>query len=286
MSFIQQRRSRYEGFGTRELVVAGGGPPIVLLHGFGDSADTWRQVLHLMHRAGRSAVAVDLPGFGAADPLAAGDVLPQLDAFAADLIRRHGRVNHVVVSGNSLGAALAARAARNQDLPIAAVLPLGVAGVTWNRLTSSVSTLAAVSRSMSAIPAPKSIHQGALRRVLSRLLYGARSAVDPQFIAQFAERIPDPKAARRLLGLGTQVIAELDQTGDHAGIEIPMTVIHGARDRLVPVSASSILHDANPGSRLVVLAHAGHCPQLDAADIVVRHALQLASTSTHTKEIS
>ena len=64
--------------------------PIVLFHGYADSADTWRQSLALIARAGRRAVAVDLPGFGAADRLAPGPVLPQLDAFGHAVLRYAG----------------------------------------------------------------------------------------------------------------------------------------------------------------------------------------------------
>jgi pimeloyl-ACP methyl ester carboxylesterase len=61
---IVERRSTYAGFQTRELVVTGRGPTVLLLHGFGDSADTWRPVLTLLAEAGQAAIAVDLPGFG------------------------------------------------------------------------------------------------------------------------------------------------------------------------------------------------------------------------------
>jgi len=110
MSFIEERRAVYAGFGTRELAVAGNGPTILLVHGFGDAADGWRLVLDLLQDAGQAAVAVDLPGFGQADPLDEGELLPQLDAFVAAAIRAYGGTEGVVVVGNSLGGAAAARA--------------------------------------------------------------------------------------------------------------------------------------------------------------------------------
>jgi pimeloyl-ACP methyl ester carboxylesterase len=38
---ITETRARYDGVSTRVLSVAGGGTPIVLLHGFADSVETW-----------------------------------------------------------------------------------------------------------------------------------------------------------------------------------------------------------------------------------------------------
>src|SRR6476646_9214123 len=75
------------GFSTRALELEGEGAPIVLFHGYGDSADTWRLVLDRLARADRRAIALDLPGFGTADPLRPGEpILPQYDAFAAAAI--------------------------------------------------------------------------------------------------------------------------------------------------------------------------------------------------------
>jgi pimeloyl-ACP methyl ester carboxylesterase len=287
-SFIEERRAVYAGFGTRELAVAGNGPTILLVHGFGDAADGWRLVLDLLQDAGQAAVAVDLPGFGQADPLDDGALLPQLDAFLADVIRHYGRAQGVVVVGNSLGAAGAVRAVRDHGLPIAAVMTLGVAGVRWKPLTASINVIAVVLRVVATVPVPipGRPHQIVLRRTLSPLLYGERSAVDPRVVASIAGGIADVKTTHRLVQLGAMFKAELDRTHEYGGIGVPMTVVHGARDRLVPVSASRVLHEANPGSRLVVLRRAGHCPQLDAADVVAHHARELAVNCTANKEIS
>jgi pimeloyl-ACP methyl ester carboxylesterase len=46
------------GVHTRRLSVPGSGVPIALLHGFADSADTWRGVLTAFQAAGRAAFAV------------------------------------------------------------------------------------------------------------------------------------------------------------------------------------------------------------------------------------
>jgi pimeloyl-ACP methyl ester carboxylesterase len=285
-SFIVERQAVHAGTKTRELVVAGSGPTVLLLHGFGDSADTWRPVLNLLHRAGQSAVAVDLPRFGHTDLLADGELLPRLDAFVAEAVRTSAGTTGVVVVGNSLGAAAAARAARNTDLPVAAVLALGIAGITWRPLTASVNALVTGLRMASAMPVPRAVHRRVLRWSLSRLLYGERTAVDPAFVARFADDYPTAAAARRLVRLGATFKAELDRSRRHGGIVVPMTVIHGARDRLVPISASCILHEANPGSLLVVLDSAGHCPQLDATAAVAQHIRQLAVAATAQKEIS
>jgi pimeloyl-ACP methyl ester carboxylesterase len=281
-----EQRSTHAGFQTRELVVTGRGPTVLLLHGFGDSADTWRPVLTLLGEAGQSAIAVDLPGFGRADPLADGELVPQLDAFVAAAVQASAGTTGVVLVGNSLGAAVAARAARNKDLPVVAVMTLGVAGIAWKGPTASIGLLAVVLRIVSAIPVPGPVHRTLLRWSLARLLYGDRSAIAPEVVARFADNYTDASSTHRLVRLGVTFKTELDRTRDHGGIRRPMTVLHGARDLLVPVSASRVLHEANPGSRLVVLRSAGHCPQLDAATVVAQHAHRLAVSASAEKDIS
>ncbi|EJZ06597.1 alpha/beta hydrolase fold protein, partial [Mycolicibacterium fortuitum subsp. fortuitum DSM 46621 = ATCC 6841 = JCM 6387] len=116
---ITESRAGFGGVGTRVLSVPGSGTPVVLLHGYADSADTWRGVLTRLEALGRRTLAVDLPGFGQADPRGTGPLLPQFDGFADALLTETGPA---VLVGNSLGAATALRAAaRNPDLAAAVV---------------------------------------------------------------------------------------------------------------------------------------------------------------------
>src|SRR5437763_2518935 len=106
-----EHRLELGGFETRALELEGTGPPLVFLHGFSDSADTWRLVLDRLARRGQRALALDLPGFAAAAPLdGSRGVLEQLDAFTEGALRHAGAGAGVV--GNSLGGVCALRAAQ------------------------------------------------------------------------------------------------------------------------------------------------------------------------------
>ena len=84
MQPLFEHRLYLAGYHTRALELEGDGPPLLLLHGYSDSADTWRILLDRLARAGRRAVAVDLPGFGTCDVLNDHEpVLAQHRRFAA-----------------------------------------------------------------------------------------------------------------------------------------------------------------------------------------------------------
>src|SRR3954469_855637 len=101
-----EHRMAVAGFGHRVLELEGNGPPLVLFHGWADSADTWRRLLAELGRRDRRAIAVDLPGFGTADRLQdERSVMEQLDEFAREVAEYAREAGAPVVAGNSLGGA-------------------------------------------------------------------------------------------------------------------------------------------------------------------------------------
>src|SRR3954462_4452805 len=113
-----EHRLTLAGFETRALELEGKGPPLVLLHGFSDSADTWRLVLDRLGRVEQRALALDLPGFATAAPLGRSrGVLAQLRACPRGAIEQGSDGEAVVVAGNSLGGVCALRAAQRDHLP-------------------------------------------------------------------------------------------------------------------------------------------------------------------------
>lgn len=76
------------------VTLAGEGPPLLLLHGFPDSARVWRHQIPALARAGYRVVAPDLHGFGqSAAPMArdayraqriVGDLLAMLDGLGVE----------------------------------------------------------------------------------------------------------------------------------------------------------------------------------------------------------
>ncbi|MGB5795266.1 MAG: alpha/beta hydrolase [Mycolicibacter algericus] len=272
---ITESRACHGGVGTRVLAVAGGGTPVILLHGYGDSADTWRPVLAGLAAAGRRGCAVDLPGFGQADKRTAGPMVPQFDAFVDALLTDTGPA---VLVGNSLGAATAVRAA-SRSCHVRSLVALNDPLNARHWLAQLARRRALPSRLWSGLgraPIPSPMLRRATRLVMPKLLYGPGVEPDPLVIAYWCGTAAPISAVANLGRYAFQYA--LETAGGHRDLQVecPAVIVHGARDRIIPVQASRVLHRQIPGSELVVLPRSGHCPQLDNPAEVARIILRLS----------
>lgn len=268
------------GVSTRILEIPGEGPTIVLLHGFSDSADTWRPVLAELARIGRRAVAVDLPGCGYADPLAR-PALPHLDAFVDEMLRRYAPAGAVVV-GNSLGGLLALRAATRDIDAVRAVVGIGPAGLRYGwRLIAITRLLLAIDpglRVLDRLPVPNSVVRRGAERLHSRVIFPARGR--SEHARRYGAHI---RSMRDVSRLRQDLLAlSRDSDADPLAVEriaVPVSLIWGRRDRLADLRGAAAFLAAVPFSNLEVLDHCGHCPQLEEPRLVAR---VVASAPSHT----
>ena len=219
------------------LEIDGDGPPLLLLHGYADSADTWRPLLRRLAESGRAAMAVDLTGFGAAAALdPEGPMLPQwdqvVDAAIEHLNDRHGA--DVIVAGNSLGGALSLRAAQEEKLPIAGIVPIAPAGLhmaRWFPLIESERLIRLLRRS--PLPVPEVIVRQIVSRVYRELAFHDRAGADPDVIASFSGHIGTLERSMGVLDIGRRLLPELEEPFDLKRIDCPLLLVWGERDRMV-----------------------------------------------------
>lgn len=285
---INERRAVHAGVGTRELFVEGDGPTVVLVHGFAHPADAWRPVLARFAEAGQSAVALDLPGFGAADPAEPNAWLPQGDRVLAAAIDQHSGNGPVVVVGNSLGAALTVRAAASPlHLPIRGIVATATPGMGWTPLVrAALIGKGRMLAELAAVGAPNLVRVRGSDMLAGHLIYGDRTMLDVELVRILSSQVHDRQGARELLRRAALMKNEIDAQATVTGVTCPTVIVHGRRDRVVAFASSRNLHDAIPHSRLAILDHAGHCPQLDAPDVIVEFARELAATSTGKSKLA
>jgi pimeloyl-ACP methyl ester carboxylesterase len=251
------------------LELEGDGVPIVMFHGYADSADTWRQSLALLGRRGRRAIAVDLPGFGTAAPLNGDPVLPQLDAFASATVDYLGGRRHkpVIAVGNSLGGCVSLRLAERGGDRLDGVVAVAPAGLEMSRLLSLVDRDPLL-RSLLALPTPvpPMVIRAAVARLYRQLAFAVPSAIDPAVVSTFCAHHRDKATVAAYLNTARRLIRELRAPFHLDRISTRVLLVSGDRDRLVFHRGANRILDAVPGSRLELLRGIGHCPQVEVPE--------------------
>jgi pimeloyl-ACP methyl ester carboxylesterase len=276
-SDIVETRHIVNGVATRVLEVAGDGPAFVLLHGFTDSADSWRPLLRELAARSRRAVAIDLPGSGWAPPLGR-PPLAALGEFLVDYLNDFVDTP-VVLVGNSLGGRTALRVAQSPQLPICGVVGIAPAGLAYgprlqrvDRWAGTLNPMVQVLRRL-PIPAP-------LVRCTAQQFYAVRLAErrgGPELAHRYASHLRGMRDIGRLWADYLALAA--DDKADPlelARVRAPVLLIWGRRDGLAALEGAQLLLDAVPSSKLVVFDDCGHCPHVEVpgeiADLLVEFA--------------
>jgi len=278
---FEHRRS-FAGYATRVLELEGDGVPMVMFHGYADSADTWWQTLALLARQGRRAIAVDLPGFGTADRLQPDPILPQLDEFAAAVLGyAAGRPRQPGIAvGNSLGGCVSLRLAERKGARLAGVVAIAPAGLEMSRLLNLVQA-DPVLRSLLALPAPVPavVIRAAVARLYLQLAFAAPRSVDRRVVSAFTYHHRHRATVAGYLDTARRLIPELRRPFSLQRITIPVLLVWGDRDRLVFHSGAEQVLSTVPGARLELLHGIGHCPQVETPARLAELLLEFCQAS-------
>jgi pimeloyl-ACP methyl ester carboxylesterase len=258
---------------TRALELPAGRAPLLLLHGFSDSADTWRPVLALLASAQHRARAVDLPGFGHAARLRSDQpILEQLDRFARAALQELAEETgeQVIVAGNSLGGLLALRLAEHADLPVAGVVALAPAGLETPRWFSRIAGHPLVRLVTSSyVPLPPFVVRTAIGAAYRQLGFASPGNADPVVVRTFGAHYRSFAEVRRMIETGRRLLPELTSPYRLAKVTVPVLLIWGEGDKMLPPRGAQLVLDALPQASHYLLPGCGHCPQVEQPDVVV-----------------
>ncbi len=276
MQPLFEHRREFAGYGTRVLELEGDGPPLVLLHGWADSADTWRLVLDRLGRAGRRAVAVDLPGFGEADHLDPdGSVMGQLDAFAEEAVAYVADGGPPVLAGNSLGGAVGLRMAAVGATELSGVVPIAPAGLGMPRWFEIIERDPLVRRVLALpTPVPEAIVRTLVGRAYRVLAFAQPGNASNEVVSAFTGHHRHQAAMGRYLDTARRMLPELNRGFDLDAIRCPVLLVWGDHDRMVSHRGAERVAAALPSTRVEILEGIGHCPQIEASERVVELLLE------------
>lgn len=257
----------------RAYVRMGSGPVVLLLHGLGCDHTTWAPVMESLART-HTVIAPDLLGHGSSDKPRADYSVGGYANGMRDLLTVLG-VDTATVVGHSFGGGVAMQFAYQYPERTERLVLVGSGGLGPD-----------VSPAIRAITTP-GFHQvmgllstPGLRHVTTatmRLLARSRMSQvrDLGEVADIYDSFADPRTRAAIRHVVRAVVdwrGQIVTMADRAYLTeaMPMCVIWGADDMVIPVSHASNASALAPSARIEIVPNAGHFPHRDHPERFVK----------------
>jgi len=240
----------------------GGGPDLVLLHGWGLHGGVFRQLMDSLSDE-FCVTAIDLPGYGRSPVVSEPPSLNDMADSLATLVAKPA-----VWLGWSLGGLVAMILAMRhaelvRGLVLVAATPRFVQATDWSA-GMAPETFSGFAKGLT-----DDCH-ATLNRFVSLQSGGGNAS--RELIRQLREEVfkhGEPHTGT--LAAGLEQLRDTDLRQSLAEIKTPTLLIHGDSDRLTPAAASEYLAQALPDAEMVLVKTAGHAPFISHTNIVAEH---------------
>lgn len=248
----------------------GDGTPILFIHGISESLEFWDRQLDAgigNHRL----IALDLPGHGLSG---LGDQPYDLEKFAA-LVPEFADalgIGRFFCVGNSLGGAISVRVANLAPERVAGIvlansaalgrevfLPFRIMTLPIHGELMTKPGKTGIEQQLKAIFHRSNVITDDIRKTVERNL--AKAGGQKAFLATL----------RMLTGFSSQRREVWERTRTLLGtLSVPVLIIHGKQDAVLPAGHSIDAQAVTPNSKLVLLDDCGHTPQIEHSEVFNR----------------
>jgi pimeloyl-ACP methyl ester carboxylesterase len=238
---------------------SGAGRPFLILHGGAGPISVGRFAELLAAGGGARVITPTHPGFGGTPRPEGLTSIRGLAEVYSELLNSL-ELEDVTVIGNSVGGWIAAELALRGNPRVQRLVLADAGGLK-----------------LDAPPAPD-FYTLSLDQVMA-LSYRnpEKFRIDPSRLTdQQKAAIAGNRAALQVYG--GKAMADPGLLGRLPGIRVPTLVLWGAADRMIPREYGEAYAAAIPGARLEIIEDAGHLPQLESPDVMVRIVREFAAT--------
>lgn len=271
--------AQYENAASRYVELPGGvrvhyreegqadGPTLLLVHGFSASLHTWEP---WVQRLGDEyhIVSLDLPGHGLTR--APAGYQASIEAFR-DVVHEFARLKglqHFALAGSSMGGNVAWEYALAYPEQVDALILVDASG--WEDTSEEAAEDPAVFKLLRN----RTLGPILIQLDSTRLVRGGLEAsfydpalVDDAMLARYVQLARAPGHRDILLQMTLGFRARNYATAERlAALRMPVLILTGDTDRLVPPAHAQQFHEAIAGSQLVTFEHTGHIPQEEKPD--------------------
>lgn len=243
------------------------GPAILLIHGSSSLLQTWEPVVALLGDKYR-LISLDLYGHGLTGPQAEGDYSADANITAAVKVLDTVGVEQAYWVGNSMGGWLSWRAGLAVPERVSGLVLIDASGAQIDEKIKPY---------LGARLARSSIGQLLLPEITPKFL--VRSSLEENFAQP--ERLTDELVMRywellRFPGNRQATLArgktprEPEKWNEIGNLKMPVLLLWGEQDKVIPVSHAKAFEAAISGSKLIIYNDAGHLPMEETPDQVAR----------------
>lgn len=244
--------------------VEGKGQPIVFIHGLGGSINNWQYTFPYFLEKGYQVLALDLPGYWKSSKPRIKYTIPFYANIVKDFINYHNLKQFPIIVGNSMGGHIGIYFAAKYKSRLKALVLVDSSGL--NELNPFEGFLINMTFDKNNI--------GTILKYMidffSRNIFydpnnpGSKSFIDEQKIISEMDDYSDychaiEESVDSMLNYPIKDIL--------TEIKVPVKIIWGSNDRLVPVFYAHRFHNLIPGSKLRIIEKCGHVPELEKPDI-------------------
>ncbi|AWT53699.1 alpha/beta fold hydrolase [Mycolicibacterium smegmatis] len=255
----------------RAFRIAGSGPAILLIHGIGDNSTTWHTVQSTLAQR-FTVIAPDLLGHGRSDKPRADYSVAAYANGMRDLLSVLD-IDRVTVVGHSLGGGVAMQFAYQFPQFVDRLILVGAGGVTKDvNVALRIASLPMGSEALALLRLPLVLPSLQIAGKVAGTVFGSTGVGRdiPDMLRILAD-LPEPTASsafartlRAVVDWRGQVVTMLDRC--YLTESVPVQLIWGDCDSVIPVSHAEMAHAAMPGSRLEIFEGSGHFPFHDDPD--------------------
>jgi len=244
--------------GNEQIYVkdVGQGPPLLLIHGYGSSHDSFLLIIPELART-RRVLAVDLPGFGRSDKYA-GDYSPAALARRLFSVLDQKGIAQTDVVAHSWGSSIALTMALEQPRRVRTLTLMGAwvyedqhpPFIVWSRAPVVGEILYAL------------FYKERLDDRMALAFYNPEPFIDPKGTDMLRRTLNRPGAvAAALAAARGQYFGELEK--HYREVQQPVLLIWGAQDRVSRLAFGQRLKNELREARLVVIPQCGHMPMFE-----------------------
>lgn len=248
----------------------GDGPVYLLVHGIGGSQSDWESVTQRLSASGQHFITVDLPGHGSSAKGKGDYSLGAMASVLRDLLDHLGH-EHAIIVGHSLGGGVALQftyqfPGRCNGLILVCSGGLGTETPAWLR----AATLPGSQVVFAAIGSVKTTNS-----LLWTCRQLSRVGIEPQMLnplmVEKLSEFGDPDTRNAFLATLRSVVDASGQRVTALGKltalgQLPVLLIWGARDPVIPLKHGEHAAGIIPNAELVVFPRIGHEPHVEDPD--------------------